>query len=69
MLLRYYNPYIPNIDAISGALITFDLSLLILNSQCEEGARDGIDIWYMGINIFAYYNLMKMLLDLEAEPS
>ena len=21
--------------------------MLILNSQCEEGARDGIDIWYM----------------------
>ena len=25
------------------------LSILILNSQCKEGARDGIDIWYMGI--------------------
>ena len=43
------NPHIPNIDAISGALITLSLSLLILNSQCEEGARDGIDIWCMGI--------------------
>ena len=42
-----YNPHIPNIDAISGALIT--LSLSILNSQCEEGAIDGIDIWYMTI--------------------
>ena len=40
----------PNIDAISGALII--LSLLVLNSQCEEGARDGIDIGYMEINIF-----------------
>ena len=20
-----------------------------MNSRCEEGARDGIDIWYMGI--------------------
>ena len=43
-----FHPQIPNIDdAISGALIT--LSMLILNSQCEEGARDGIDIWYKGI--------------------
>ena len=40
-----YNPHIPNIDAISGAPITLSLSLLILNSQCEEGAREGIDIW------------------------
>ena len=44
-----YNAHIPNIDAISGALITQSLNKLILNSQCEEGARDGIDIWYMGI--------------------
>ena len=43
------NPHIPNIDAISGALSTLSLSILILNSQCEEGARDGIDIWYVGI--------------------
>ena len=42
-------PYIPNIDVISGALITLSLTILMLNSQCEEGARDGIDIWYMGI--------------------
>ena len=49
-----YNSHIPNIDAISGALITLSLSILILNSQCEEGARDGIDIWHMGIiRIFA----------------
>ena len=44
-----YNPHKQNIDAISGALITLSLSVPILNSQCEEGARDGIDIWYVGI--------------------
>ena len=44
-----YNPHTPDIDAISDALITLSLSILILNSQCEEGARDGIDIWYIGI--------------------
>ena len=33
-------PHIPNIDAISGALITLSLSIFILNSQCEEGARE-----------------------------
>ena len=47
-----YNPHIPNIDAISGALIT--LSLSILNSQCEKGARDSIDIWYMGVEIIGF---------------
>ena len=47
--LLSYNPHIPNIDAISGALIILSLSILILNSKCAEGARDGIDIWCMGI--------------------
>ena len=50
-----YNPHKQNIDAISGALITLSLSILILNSQCDEGARDGIDIWYMGIIILFLY--------------
>ena len=45
------NPNIPNIDAISGALITLSLTILILNSQCEEGARDGLDIWLKGITL------------------
>ena len=44
-----YKPHIPSIDAISSALVTLSLSIQILNSQCEEGVRDGIDIWYMGI--------------------
>ena len=44
-----YNTHLPNIDAISGALTTLSFSILILNSQYEEGARDGIDSWYMGI--------------------
>ena len=50
-LFESYNSHIPNIDAISGALNTLSLSMSILiqNSQCEGGARDGIDIWYMGI--------------------
>ena len=47
-----YLLYRINIDAISGALITLSLSILILNSHCEEGARDGNDIWYLGITIF-----------------
>ena len=47
--ILYGMGHIPNIDAISGALITLSLNILILNSQCEEGARDGIVIWYMGI--------------------
>ena len=34
-----------NIVDISGALIKFNLSILILNSQHEEGARDVNNIW------------------------
>ena len=49
-----YNAHIPNIDAISGALITLSLSILILNFQCEEGVKDDIDIWYMGILKFRF---------------
>ena len=53
------NPHEPNLVAISGALITLSLSILILNSQCEEGARDGIDIWYMGIIIVIFLGRLK----------
>ena len=37
-LIRNYNPHIPILDAISGALITLSLSILKPNSECE-GAR------------------------------
>ena len=49
-----YNPHIPNIDVISDALITLSLSTLILNSLCMDGARDVIDIWYMGITPYKH---------------
>ena len=39
----------PNIDAISGALFTLTIQYEYTQTQCDEGARDGIDIWYMGI--------------------
>ena len=39
----------PNIDAVSGALFTLRIQYDHTQSQCDEGARDGIDIWYMGI--------------------
>ena len=48
--LRNRANFVLYIDPISGALITFSF-LLILNSQCEEGARDSIDIWYVGIRL------------------
>ena len=41
---RGYNPHIPNIDAISGALFTVRIQYEKLNVM-----RDGIDTWYMGI--------------------
>ena len=37
------------LGSLSGALITLGSSILKLNSHCEKGARDGIDIWYMRI--------------------
>ena len=40
-----YNPYIPNIDAISGALFTLRIQHEYTQTQCDEGARDDIDIW------------------------
>ena len=41
------NPHIPNIDAISGALFTLTTQYEYSQTQCDEGARDGIDIWHM----------------------
>ena len=36
-----------------------------MSSQCEEGARDGIDIWYMGTIVgkcdWQYENSLKVL--------
>ena len=43
------NPHIPNIDAISGSLFTLRIQYKRPQTQCDEGARDGIDVWYMGI--------------------
>ena len=39
-----------NIDAISGALFTLRIQHEYTQTQCDEGARDGIVIWYMGIS-------------------
>ena len=44
-----YNPHITNIDAISGALFTLRIQYEYTQTQCDEGARDGIGTWYMGI--------------------
>ena len=46
-----YNPHIPNIDAISGAPYTLRIQYECTQTQCDEGARDDINIWYMGIKI------------------
>ena len=43
------NLHIPNIDAISGALFTLRIQYEYTQTQCDDGARDGIDIWLMGI--------------------
>ena len=43
--------HIPNIDAISGALPTLRIQFEYTQTQVDEGARDAIDNWYMGIII------------------
>ena len=48
-IITTYNPHLPNIDAISGALVKMSSSILIPRSQCDEDARDSIDIWYVAI--------------------
>ena len=45
------NSNIPNIDAISGALFILRIQYEYAQTQCDEGARDDIDIWYMGISV------------------
>ena len=47
--VAYYMGHIPNIDAISGDLFTLRIQYEYTQTQCDEGARDGINIWYMGI--------------------
>ena len=42
-------PHISNIVAISGALFTLRIQYEYTQTQYDEGARDGIDIWYMRI--------------------
>ena len=39
------NRHIPNIDAISGVLITLRSRYEYTRTHFDEGARDGIDIW------------------------
>ena len=47
--MQPYNPHIPNIDSISGALFTLRIQYKYTQTQYDEGARVGIDVLYMGI--------------------
>ena len=51
---KFSHPHIPNIDDISGALIRSSLSIVLLNFQCEEDAKDGID----EVNVFPCFCLI-----------
>ena len=53
----YTNLRIPNIDAIYGALFTLRVQYEYTQIECGDGARDGIDIWYMGIINYIIYDL------------
>ena len=39
---------VPNISDLSGALFTLRIQYEHTQTQSDDGARDGIDIWYMG---------------------
>ena len=52
----YSNPHITNIDAISGALFIMIIQYEYTQPQGDEDARDGIDIWYMGIIVTKVYS-------------
>ena len=46
------NPHIPNIHAISGVLFTLRIQFEYTQTQCDEGARDSIDILIWGLLFF-----------------
>ena len=46
---RDYNHQIPNIDTVNSDTHTLRIQYGYTQTQYDEGARDGIDIWYMGI--------------------
>ena len=60
-----YNPHIPNIANISGALCTMNLSEPKLNSQCDEGARDLNNIV---LSIFGMLGLFHCNIGIENRP-
>ena len=43
------NHFIPNIVDLSDVLFKLRIQFEYTQTQCDEGAIDGIDIWYMGI--------------------
>ena len=47
--MQSYNFLILNIDAICGVPFTLRIQYEYTQTQWDEGARDGIDIWHMGI--------------------
>ena len=48
-------PHISNIVAISGALFTLRIQYEYTQTQYDEGARDGTNIWYM-VNMLGMEN-------------
>ena len=53
------NPHISNIDAISGALFTLRIQYEYTQTQCDEGTRDGIDIWIYNMGIIPIFHLSE----------
>ena len=61
--VAYYMGHIPNIDGISGDLFTLRIQYEYTQTQCDEGAKDGIDIWYMAHIIRGLYDGLGTSID------
>ena len=49
MTTKNLYPHITNVVDISGALFTIKIQNEYTQTQCDEGAKDVNNIWYIGI--------------------
>ena len=55
-----YNSHIPNIDSISGALITLSLSILLQNTQCKGAPAMASRFGIWGLKLKSVSQFWKM---------
>ena len=51
-----YKAHIPNIHALNSDAHKLFLIILILNSHCVGVASEGMDIWYVGLNVYGIHS-------------